>query len=66
MTAKSRSGWIIQYARCPITWASKLRTLTALLTMEANYVALSMAMQEQLPLINLLKEIVAHNVDASL
>ena len=66
MTAKSRSGWIIQYAGCPITWASKLQTLTALLTMEAKYVALSMAMQEQLPLINLLKEIVAHNVDASL
>ena len=32
MTAKSRSGWIIQYAGCPITWASKLQTLTALLT----------------------------------
>ena len=24
MTAKSRSGWIIQYAGCPITWSSKL------------------------------------------
>ena len=36
------------------------------LIMEAKYVALSMAMQEQLPLINRQKEIVAHNVDASL
>ena len=66
MTTKSHSGWIIQYARCPITWASKLQTLTALYTMEAEYVALSMAMREQLPLINLLKEIVSHNVDESL
>ena len=66
MTAKSCSGWIIQYAGCPITWASKLQTLTALLTMDAKYVALSMAMRQQLPLINLLKEIVSHNVDASL
>ena len=36
MTAKSHSGWIIQYAGCPITWASKLQTLTALLTTEAE------------------------------
>ena len=34
--------------------------------MEAKYVVLSMAMREQLPLINLLKEIMSHNVDASL
>ena len=66
MTAKSRSGWIIQYAGCPITWASKLQTLTALSTTEAEYVALSMAMHEQLPLIQLLIEVVAHKVDANL
>ena len=66
MTAKSHSGWIIQYAGCPITWAPKLQTLTALSTTEAEYVVLSMAMREQLPLINLLKEILSHNVDASL
>ena len=64
MTAKSRSGWIIQYAGCPITWASK--TLTALSTTEAEYMALSMAMREQLPLIQLLKEVVSHKVDANL
>ena len=66
MTAKSHSGWIIQYAGCTITWVSKVQTLTALSTTEAKYVVLSMAMREQLPLINLLKEIVSHNVDASL
>ena len=66
MTAKSRSGWIIQYAGCPITWSSKLQTLTALSTTEAEYVALSMAMHEQLPLIQLLKEVVAHKIDATL
>ena len=66
MTAKSRSGWIIQYVGCPITWASKLQTLTTLLTTEAEYMALSMAMREQLPLIQLLKEVVAHKVDANL
>ena len=64
MTAKSRAGWIIQYVGCPITWASKLQTLTALLTSEAEYIALSM--REQLPLIQLLKEVVAHQIDANL
>ena len=66
MTAKSRSGWIIQYVGCPITWASKLQTLTTLSTTEAECVALLMAMREQLPLIQLLKEVVAHKVDANL
>ena len=66
MTAKSHSGWIIQYTRCPIAWSSKLQTITALSTTEAEYVALSMAMREQLPLINLLKEIVSHNIDTHL
>ena len=66
MTAKSRSGWIIQYAGCPITWSSKLQTLTALSTTEAEYVALSMAMREQLPLIQLLKEVITHKIDANL
>ena len=65
MTAKSRSGWIIQYAGCPITWSSKLQTLTALSTTEAEYVALSMAMREQLPLIQLLKEVIKHKIDAN-
>ena len=32
MTAKSCSGWIIQYAGCPIMWSSKLQMLTALST----------------------------------
>ena len=66
MTAKSRSGWIIRYAGCPITWASKLQTLTALSTTEAEYVALSMAMREQLPLLQLLKEVVSHKTDTNL
>ena len=44
MTAKSQSGWVIMYAGCPITWSSKLQTLAALSTMEAEYVALSLAL----------------------
>jgi hypothetical protein len=63
ITAKSRSGWIITYANCPITWTSKLQTLTALSTTEAEYIALSSALRDQLPLMDLLKEVVKYGID---
>ena len=43
-TAKSRSGWIIFYAGCPIIWASKLQSQVAISTTEAEYIALSMSL----------------------
>ena len=52
-----------KYADCPITWSSKLQTLTALSTTEAEYVALSMALREQIPLMELLKECNRHELD---
>ncbi len=36
----SRTGYIIMYAGCPITWTSKLQTEIALSTTEAEYIAL--------------------------
>ena len=42
-TAKSRSGWIVFYAACPIIWASKLQSQVALSTTEAEYIAMSMS-----------------------
>jgi hypothetical protein len=40
-TAKSRTGYMISFYGCPITWASKLQTQIALSTTEAEYIALS-------------------------
>jgi len=40
-TAKLRTGFIITYAGCPLTWLSKMQTETALSTMEAKFIALS-------------------------
>ena len=50
MTAKSRSGWIVHFAGAPITWASKIQTITALSTTEAEYIALSPSLREVIPL----------------
>jgi hypothetical protein len=40
-TAKTRTGYIILYAGCPIIWASKLQTEVALSSTEVEYIALS-------------------------
>jgi hypothetical protein len=40
-TAKSRTAFIISYAGCPVSWASKLQTEVALSLTEAEYNALS-------------------------
>jgi hypothetical protein len=55
-TAKSRTGYVLLYAGCPLIWASKLQTEVALSSTEAEYIALSQAMREVIPLMNLMKE----------
>ncbi|KAL7465176.1 hypothetical protein ACHAXS_005512 [Conticribra weissflogii] len=55
-TAKSRSGWIIFYAACPIIWASKLQSQVALSTTEAEYIALSTSLRDAIPIMYLLEE----------
>jgi hypothetical protein len=51
--SKSCTGFVITVAKCPLMWASKLQTETALSTMEAEYVALSMAMGDLISLCRL-------------
>jgi hypothetical protein len=57
--ALSRSGYIITYCGCPIHWASKLQSEIALSTTESEYIALSMASRELIPLRRLVIEL--HN-----
>ena len=45
MTSKSRSGWLVCFAGAPITWASKMQTITAMSTTEAKYIALSTSLR---------------------
>ena len=56
-TAKSRSGYVIMYHGCPLVWASRLQTVFALSTAEAEYIALSTALREVIPMMELLKEL---------
>ena len=63
MTSKSWTGWAITYAACPISLASKMQTQVALSTMEAKYIALSTALRVQIPLLELLKEVIQENID---
>ena len=56
MTSKSRSGWVVHFARAPITWASKIPTITALSTTESEYIALSTSLREVILLMGILEE----------
>ena len=62
-TARSRSGYVIMYANIPISWASKMQTEVALSTTEAEYIALSTALRECMPLMQLIKELQDHGFD---
>ncbi len=55
-TSKSRSGWIVFYAGCPVCWASKLQSQVALSTTEAEYIAMSQALRDVIPVMNLIQE----------
>jgi len=55
-TAKSRSDWIIFYAGCPVSWASKLQSQVALSTTEAKYITMSQSLHDVIRVMNLLQE----------
>ena len=61
-TGRSRTGYIIRFAGCPIVWASKLQTEFALSSTEAEYIALSTALRQVIPLMELLKEMKENGV----
>jgi hypothetical protein len=60
--AFSRTGYVITYCGCPVHWASKLQSEIALSTTESEYIALSMASRELLPLRHLVTEFHQHGL----
>jgi len=64
--ARSRTGYVILAFGCPVLWRSRLQTEMALSTMEVEYVALSMACKDLLPLVAVIRELsTAVGLDAS-
>jgi hypothetical protein len=55
-TSKSLSGWIIFYAGCPVSWASKFQSQVELSTTKAEYIAMSQALKDIIPITGLLQE----------
>ena len=55
-TSKSRTGYLISFANCPLIWSSKLQTLQGLSTTECEYMALSQALRDTIPVMELLRE----------
>ena len=54
---KSRTGFCITFADCPVLWVSKLQTETALSTMEAEINALAHSCRELFPIIDMTKSL---------
>ena len=54
---QSRMGYVITLGGVPIIWKSKLQEQVALSTMEAEYIAASVAMRELIPMREILKYI---------
>ena len=62
-TARSRTGFILTYCACPITWTSKLQSTISLSSTEAEYVSLSHSMRETIPLMGTIAEITRKGFD---
>jgi hypothetical protein len=62
VTAKSKTGFIITYAGCPITWSSKIQRDAALSSTESEYIAMSEAFRVLLPMMDLMEEAQSHGV----
>ena len=56
-SSKSRTGFTITVAACPVLWVSKLQTETALSTMEAEIVALSHSCKELFPVMDMVESL---------
>ena len=55
-TARSRHGYIVMYQGCPIIWKSQMQTEICMSSTESEYVGLSYALREVIPIIELMKE----------
>ena len=50
LCVKSRTGYVLLVGSCPVQWVSKLQSEISVSMMEAEYISLSMAMRDLIPL----------------
>jgi hypothetical protein len=55
-TARSRTGYLVNFLGCPIMWKSQLQTEIALSSCESEYIALSQALRRVIPAMHLIRE----------
>jgi hypothetical protein len=55
-TSKSRTGFVIKFADCPLLWTSKLQTITALSSTESEYMALSASLRDAIFVMQILDD----------
>ena len=55
-TARSRHGYIITFEGCPIIWKSQMQTEICLSSTESEYIGLSYALREVIPIMEVIKE----------
>ena len=61
-TARSRHGYIIMYHGCPVIWKSQLQTEISLSSTESEYIGLSYALREAIPIMEFMKELKRLNI----
>jgi hypothetical protein len=54
---RSRTGYVIYVGGCPIVWKSSMQKLVSVSTLEAEYIAMSTACRDLLPLTDLVLEV---------
>jgi hypothetical protein len=59
-SVRSRTGYVICIAKCPVMWVSRLQTETAMSTMHAEYIALATAMRDLIPFKRIAQEVCTH------
>ena len=57
MAVYSRTGNVIFYMGCPITWISKTQSEISLSTTKSKYIALSQSLQAVIPFMNIMEEL---------
>ena len=61
-TARSRHGYFITFAGCPLVWKSQLQTEIALSSTESEYTGLSYALRDAIPIMELFKEMIKYGI----